>query len=107
MAPTKMKNVTFDGDDDDDGREEDDNDEVVSEDDGEEIFKTQSNRCFNDNIGLLLLEEQLNATSAEGNLMVSDWKDSTADIVSASVGDGNDTVFEILCEELQFIRMAF
>jgi hypothetical protein len=39
--------------------------------------------------------------------MVSDWKDSTVDVISATVGDGSDTVFEMLCEELQFIRMAF
>jgi hypothetical protein len=97
VASSKKKAVAFEGnEDDDDSRDKDDYDEVSSEDD-EEIFKTRSNHCFNDNIGLSLLEEHLNETSNEGNLMVLDWKDSTVDVVSVTVGDGLDTVIEMLC----------
>ena len=39
--------------------------------------------------------------------MLSDWEDCVADGVLATAGEGSDTVLEILCEEVQFIRMAF
>jgi hypothetical protein len=94
----KKKTVTFEGD-------EDNYDEETSGDE-EEIIRSRSRRLYNDDIGLSLLEEHLNETE-EGNIMLSDWEDCVADGVSATVGEGSDTVLEILCEEVQFIRMAF
>jgi hypothetical protein len=102
MATSKKKTIRFEGDDDED---EDDYEEETSGDE-EEIFRSRSKQFFNDDIGLSLLEEHLNETE-EGDIRLSDWQDCVADGVSATVGEGSDTVFEILCEELQFIRMAF
>jgi hypothetical protein len=103
MATSKKKTIRFEGDDDED---EDDYEEETSGDE-EEIFRSRSKQFFNDDIGLSLLEEHLNETEEGSSIMLSDWQDCVADGVSATVGEGSDTVFEILCEELQFIRMAF
>jgi hypothetical protein len=39
--------------------------------------------------------------STEESLMPSDWEECIADRVSATIGEGIDSVFELFCEEVQ------
>jgi hypothetical protein len=44
---------------------------------------------------------------AEGHIKLLDWEDCIADGISTTIGEGSDAVFEMLCEEEQFLHMAF
>jgi hypothetical protein len=91
MASSAKKTITWEEEED----EEDDEDENYADDDLE-----------NNDIGLSLLDDFFNETTEE-SLLPSDWEDCIADRVSATVGEGTDSVFELFCEEVQFVRMAF